>query len=97
MERTLSTTKWNRMFINNELLQRIKDSWLTMETKPINKVAIGIEKTVTPSVNITMDNIKQFKGAFLGAVKEKKKSFVFDNEEYTTAFARFLIDHFDLK
>jgi hypothetical protein len=97
MERTLSTTKWNRLFINTSLLQQIKDTWLTMEIKPINKVALGIEKTVTPSVNITMDNIKQFKMEYIVAQRTKKKTFVFDGEEYTTKFAKYLIDYFELK
>jgi hypothetical protein len=97
MERTLSTTKWNRLFIDNELLQRIKDSWLTMEIKPINKVALGVERTITPSVNITMDNIKYFKMEYIVAQKTRKTKFMFDGEEYTTKFAKFLIDHFELK
>jgi hypothetical protein len=97
MERTLSTTKWNRLFINNELLQRIKDTWLTMEIKPINKVALGVEKTITPSVNITMDNIGHFKMQYVIAQKTRKKTFVFDGEEYSVKFAKFLIDHFELK
>jgi hypothetical protein len=97
MERTLSTTKWNRLFINNELLQRIKDAWLTMEIKPINKVALGVEKTITPSVNITMDNIKYFKMEYIVAQKTRKKTFMFDGEEYSVKFAKFLIDHFELR
>jgi hypothetical protein len=68
-----------------------------MEIKPINRVALGIEKTVTPSVNITMDNIAHFKMEYIVAQKTRKKTFVFDGEEYSTKFAKFLIDHFELR
>ena len=97
MERALSTTKWNRLFINNDLLQQIKDTWIAMEIKPINKIALGIEKTITPSVNITMDNIRHFKMQYIIAQKTRQKTFMFDGEEYTTKFAKYLIDYFDLK
>ena len=68
-----------------------------MEIKPINKVALGVERTITPSVNITVDNIKYFKMEYIVAQKTRKNKFVFDGEEYTTKFAKFLIDHFELK
>lgn len=97
MNKTLSTTKWNRLFIDYDLLQRINDAWNFMDKKPTPKVAIGIEKTITPVVNITMDNIKQFKSAYVGAMITKKSEFVFDGEEYNTKFAKYLIDYFELK
>jgi len=97
MNKTLSTTKWGRWFIDYDLLQRINEAWQTMETRPKQKVALGIEKTITPVVNITMDNIKQFKGAYVGAMITKKSEFVFDGEEYNTKFAKYLIDYFEFK
>lgn len=49
MEHYESSTKFDRLFINEKLLMAINK--IKLEQKQIVKVAIGIQSTVTPTTN----------------------------------------------
>lgn len=48
MNKDLSTTKWGRVYVNEELIQRIREIWLN-EPRRENKIASGVAYTVYPS------------------------------------------------
>lgn len=47
MNKDLSTTKWGRVYLNDELIQRIRQLWLN-EPRRECKIAPGIAYTIYP-------------------------------------------------
>lgn len=47
----------------------------------------------TKEVQFDKDKLKRFKRAYNKAVKERKDSFIFDDNEYLTLYAKYLIEY----
>jgi len=43
---------------------------------------------------VTTDNLKQFKVGFFNAIKNGKKSFMFEGQEVLVSYAKYLIEYF---
>jgi hypothetical protein len=48
MKREFSSTKWNRVYINEPLIALVREAWLNAITKPEVKIAKQIQKTCYP-------------------------------------------------
>lgn len=52
MNKNISSTKWGRVYVNEELIQRLREIWLN-EPRRSCKIASGVAYTVYPNGNYT--------------------------------------------
>lgn len=45
--------------------------------------------------SVTIKNIKKFRGLYIGAVRGKKKTFIFEGQEVLVDYAKYVIEYFD--